>query len=66
VTSNPSAKMGLRRRRSYAPPFVLEAQSDLLRNPADTHMSMVFDPQIRGHTDQVFLRFRKPLQQRAP
>jgi len=24
-------------------------------NPADTHLSMVFDPQIRGHTDQVFL-----------
>jgi predicted methyltransferase len=45
--------------------FILEAQSDLLRNPADTHMSMVFDPQIRGHTDQVFLRFRKPLQQRS-
>src|ERR1700730_3869444 len=40
--------------------FVLESQSDLLRNPADTHMSMVFDPVIRGHTDQVFLRFRKP------
>jgi len=45
--------------------FVLEAQSDLLRNAADTHMSRVFDPQIRGHTDQVFLKFRKPLQQRT-
>jgi predicted methyltransferase len=52
-------------REVQAAGFVLEAQSDLLRNPADTHMSMVFDPQIRGHTDQVFLRFRKPLQQRA-
>jgi len=46
--------------------FILEAQSDLLRNPADTHSSMVFDPRIRGHTDQVFLRFRKPLQQHTP
>jgi hypothetical protein len=44
---------------------VLEAQSGLLRNPADTHTLKVFDPQIRGHTDQVFLRFRKPFGQRA-
>jgi predicted methyltransferase len=47
-------------REVQAAGFVLEAQSDLLRNPADTHMSKVFDPVIRGHTDQVFLRFRKP------
>jgi predicted methyltransferase len=40
--------------------FVFEAQSDLLRNPADNHMLMVFAPEVRGHTDQVFLRFRKP------
>ena len=53
-------------REVQAAGFVLEAQSDLLRNPADTHTSMVFDPQIRGHTDQVFLRFRKPLEQRTP
>jgi len=46
--------------------FVLEAQSDLLRNPADPHLTVVFDPHIRGHTDQVFLRFRKPLQRHTP
>jgi predicted methyltransferase len=40
--------------------FVLEAQSDLLRNTADNHELQVFDPAIRGHTDQVLLRFRKP------
>jgi predicted methyltransferase len=50
-------------REVQAAGFVLEAQSDLLRNPADTHTLRVFDPQIRSHTDQVFLRFRKPLDQ---
>ena len=40
--------------------FVLEDESDVLRNPADTHTLLVFDPAIRGHTDQFVLRFRKP------
>ena len=40
--------------------FVLEAESDVLRNPADPHTAMVFDPSIRGKTDQFMLRFRKP------
>lgn len=40
--------------------FVLEGESDVLRNPADTHTLMVFDPSIRGHTDQFVLKFRKP------
>lgn len=40
--------------------FVLEAESDLLRNPADDHMKPVFDPSIRGNTDRVMYRFRKP------
>ena len=40
--------------------FRLEAESDLLRNPADPHTKIVFDPSIRGHTDQVTYRFRKP------
>jgi predicted methyltransferase len=41
--------------------FVLEAQSALLRNPNDTHALPVFDTAIRHHTDQVVLKFRKPL-----
>jgi len=41
--------------------FVLEAESAALRNPADSHALRVFDPAIRGRTDQVVLRFRKPL-----
>jgi predicted methyltransferase len=40
--------------------FVLEAESPLLRNPADDHSLRVFDPKIRGRTDQVVLKFRKP------
>jgi predicted methyltransferase len=40
--------------------FRLEAQSDVLRNPADTHLLRVFDPTVRGRTDQVVLKFRKP------
>ena len=40
--------------------FVLEAESDLLRNPADDHTFRVFDPAIRGKTDRFMFRFRKP------
>jgi predicted methyltransferase len=40
--------------------FVLEGQSDLLRNPADDHSKLVFDPSIRGNTDRFVYRFRKP------
>ena len=40
--------------------FVLEGRSDLLANPKDSHELIVFAPQIRGHTDQFVLKFRKP------
>lgn len=40
--------------------FVLEAQSNLLRVPADDHSRNVFDPAIRGKTDRFAFRFRKP------
>lgn len=40
--------------------FVLEAETDVLKNPADPHTANVFDPSIRGKTDQFVLRFRKP------
>lgn len=40
--------------------FVLEAQSDLLHNAADPHTAAVFDPSIRGKTDQFMFKFRKP------
>jgi predicted methyltransferase len=40
--------------------FVLESQSDALRNTDDDHKRAIFDPRIRGQTDQVLFRFRKP------
>ena len=40
--------------------FVLDAESAIFANPADDHSKFVFDPSIRGKTDQFLLRFRKP------
>jgi predicted methyltransferase len=40
--------------------FVFEAQSAALRNPTDDHRRSVFDPLVRGSTDQVVFRFRRP------
>jgi len=40
--------------------FKLAGESKILRNPADDHTLKVFDPAIRGHTDQFLLKFRKP------
>lgn len=40
--------------------FKLEAESPLLRDAADPHTASVFDPSIRGKTDQFILKFRKP------
>lgn len=40
--------------------FVLDGQSDVLRNPADDYSRIVFDPELRGRTDRFVLRFRKP------
>jgi len=50
----------LLKREITAAGFVLDAQSDILRNSADDHTLAVFDPNIRGKTDRVVLRFRKP------
>jgi|HubBroStandDraft_6_1064221.scaffolds.fasta_scaffold74082_2 predicted methyltransferase len=40
--------------------FRLEAESAVLHNGADDHTLKVFDPAIRGKTDQFILKFRKP------
>jgi len=45
--------------------FVLETQSDLLRNATDHHDRVVFDPAIRGRTDQAVLKFMKPRESAA-
>jgi predicted methyltransferase len=42
--------------------FVFDAQSTVLANPQDDHSRSVFDPAVRGRTDQVVLKFRKPRQ----
>lgn len=40
--------------------FIFEAEAQFLRNPADDLNTNVFDPAVRGQTDQFVLRFRKP------
>jgi len=40
--------------------FKYEGESKVLANPADDHTKGVFDPALRGHTDQFIYKFRKP------
>lgn len=40
--------------------FVYVGESKVLANPADDHTKKVFDPSIRGKTDQFIFKFRKP------
>jgi predicted methyltransferase len=40
--------------------FVLVGESQMLRNPADDHSLLVFDPKIRGKTDRFVFKFKKP------
>ncbi len=40
--------------------FVPAGESKVLANPEDSHALAVFDPAIRGKTDQFILKFRKP------
>jgi len=40
--------------------FVLDGESQALRNPQDPRTARVFETGIRAHTDQFMLRFRKP------
>lgn len=40
--------------------FRFVGESPVLRNPADTREKLVFDPSIRGRTDQFIYIFRKP------
>jgi predicted methyltransferase len=48
------------RREVEAAGFEFDGESDVLRNPQDTRTAGVFDPSIRGRTDQFMMRFRKP------
>ncbi len=40
--------------------FQYYGSTAILRNEADDHAKAVFDPSVRGHTDQFVLVFRKP------
>ena len=48
------------RREVEAAGFKYEGESTVLRNSADDHSKNVFDPAIRGRTDQFIYKFRKP------
>ena len=48
------------RREVEAAGFVFDGASEAVRNPADDLSLNVFDPAIRGRTDQFAYRFRKP------
>ena len=48
------------RREVEAAGFKFDSESSILANPADPRTAKVFDPAIRGHTDQFILKFRKP------
>ena len=39
---------------------MFDGEGDFLRNPQDTRTASVFDPAIRGRTDQFVMRFKKP------
>ena len=53
------------RKQVEAAGFEYVGESDVLRNPKDTHMLKVFDDAIRGHTDQFAYKFRKPASDHA-
>jgi predicted methyltransferase len=40
--------------------FKFVGESKALANPADDHTKGVFDPALRGHTDQFIYKFRRP------
>jgi len=40
--------------------FTFDGSLPLLANPADPHTASVFDPSIKGKTDQFVFKFRKP------
>ena len=40
--------------------FHFEGESSVLHNPGDDHTAKIFDPAIRGKTDQFLYKFRKP------
>jgi predicted methyltransferase len=48
------------RRDFKAAGFALEAESPLFAHPEDDRTKGVFDPAVRGRTDQFLFKFRRP------
>jgi predicted methyltransferase len=48
------------RREIEAAGFKFDGESPALRKPADDHTLMVMNPAIKGKTDQIIYKFRKP------
>jgi predicted methyltransferase len=48
------------RKELEAAGFVFDGEIKVLDNPADDHTKLVFDPSVRGHTDQFVYRFKRP------
>src|SRR5690606_15234483 len=48
------------REQAEAAGFEFAGESDVLRNPDDAHTLKVFNPKVRGVTDQFVYKFRKP------
>jgi predicted methyltransferase len=40
--------------------FKLAGEGTFLHRPTDDHHMSIFDPKVRGHTDQYALKFVKP------
>ena len=48
------------RKQLEAAGFKFVGESKALANPADDHAKVVFDPAVRGHTDQFIYKFQRP------
>ena len=48
------------RKQLEAAGFKYVGESKLLANASDDHTKMVFDPTLRGHTDQFIYKFQRP------
>lgn len=59
-TTNHRIDQALVRQEIEAAGFVFDDEADFLRNAEDTRTLSVFDPGIRGRTDQFLMRFKKP------
>jgi predicted methyltransferase len=60
VKEQPAAKLATPEKVDLQAGFTFAGESRMLANPADDHSKKVFDPSIKGKTDQFIYKFRKP------